>query len=133
MNSGRIFYPAVFTYEDGKEIAAEFPDLGCATSGVDEDDAFLSARELLGCVIFGLEQDGEAIPKPSRLSNIRTESNERAVLVDVYMPAVRLAHENKSVSRTVTIPSWLNARAGGKHQLQPGSSRNPLPQAWSPN
>ncbi|MBP3367305.1 MAG: type II toxin-antitoxin system HicB family antitoxin [Treponema sp.] len=111
MNSERIFYPAVFTYEAGKEIAVEFPDLGCATSGVNEDDAFLSARELLGCVIFGLEQDGEAIPKPSRLSDIRTESNERAVLVDVYMPAVRLAHENKSVSRTVTIPSWLNARA----------------------
>ena len=48
----RYFYPAVFIYEDGQEIAVEFPDLGCATSGADDKDALLSARELLGCVQF---------------------------------------------------------------------------------
>ena len=54
----RYFYPAVFGYEDGEEISVVFPDLDCATSGVDEADALLSARELLGCVLFGLEEDG---------------------------------------------------------------------------
>lgn len=42
----RYFYPAIFIYEPGKEIAVDFPDLGCATSGTTDDDAFLSAREL---------------------------------------------------------------------------------------
>lgn len=28
----RYFYPAVFTYEPGQEIAVVFPDLDCATS-----------------------------------------------------------------------------------------------------
>ena len=42
----RYFYPAVFIYEDGQEIAVDFPDLGVATSGTSEDDALLSAREL---------------------------------------------------------------------------------------
>ena len=42
----RYFYPAVFSYEDGQEISVVFPDLDVATSGVDEDDALLSAREL---------------------------------------------------------------------------------------
>ena len=95
----RYFYPAVFIYEDGQEIAVDFPDLGVATSGTSEDDALLSARELLGCVMCGLEEDGE--PK----------ENERVVLVDAYMPSVRLASVNRSVNRTVTLPAWLNAAA----------------------
>ena len=52
----RYFYPAVFTYEEGQEIAVSFPDLDVATSGKDQNDALLSARELLGCVLFGLEE-----------------------------------------------------------------------------
>lgn len=107
----RYFYPAVFTYEDGQEIAVTFPDLDVATSGENEDDALLSARELLGCAIFGLEEDGERIPAPTPLSNVKLEANERAVLVDVFMPSVRMAQVNRSVNRTVTLPAWLNAAA----------------------
>ena len=107
----RYFYPAVFTFEQGKEIAVEFPDLNVATSGENEDDAFLSARELLGCVLYGLEEDGEEIPSPSPLSGIKVKDNERAVLIDVYMPTIRQARINASVNRTVTLPAWLNALA----------------------
>lgn len=107
----RYFYPAVFTYEDGREIAVVFPDLGCATSGENDDDALLSARELLGCVLFGLEEDGEEIPAPSALTDVVAQDNERVVLVDVYMPSIRQAEVNRSVSRTVTLPAWLNAAA----------------------
>lgn len=107
----RYFFPAVFTYEEGQEIAVVFPDLDVATSGENDDDALLSARELLGCVMFGLEEDGEGIPEPTPLSAVALEPNERAVLVDVYMPAVRMAQNNKSVNRTVTLPAWLNAAA----------------------
>ncbi len=107
----RYFYPAVFTYEPDQEIAVEFPDLGVATSGVSEDDALLSARELLGCVLFGLEEDGEDIPVPTSLSDLSVASNERSVLIDVYMPSIRMARVNRSVNRTVTLPAWLNAAA----------------------
>lgn len=109
----RYFYPAVFTYEEGQEIAVVFPDLDVATSGENEEDALISARELLGCVLYGLEEDGEDIPEPSKLSEIVTGENEKTVLIDVYMPAVRMAQSNKSVNRTVTLPAWLNARALG--------------------
>ncbi|MDR0889903.1 MAG: type II toxin-antitoxin system HicB family antitoxin [Oscillospiraceae bacterium] len=107
----RYFYPAVFSYTEGEEIAVVFPDLSVATSGVDDSDALLSARELLGSALFGLEEDGEAIPAPTPLSDVRMEKNERAVLVDVYMPSVRQAGINRSVNRTVTLPAWLNAAA----------------------
>ena len=85
----RYFYPAVFIYEDGQEIAVDFPDLGVATSGT----------------------SGEPIPAPSALSAIQPKENERVVLVDAYMPSVRLASVNRSVNRTVTLPAWLNAAA----------------------
>lgn len=107
----RYFYPAVFTYEEGQEISVEFPDLDVATNGVDDEDALLSARELLGCVMYGLEEDNEDIPAPSPLSSISLKENERVVLIDVYMPSIRQASINRSISRTVTLPAWLNAVA----------------------
>lgn len=107
----RYFYPAVFTYEPGQEIAVVFPDLDVATSSIDEDDALLSARELLGITMQGLEEDGEEIPSPTPLPNVEVQENERVVLVDVYMPSVRMAHVNRSISRTVTLPAWLNSAA----------------------
>lgn len=107
----RYFYPAIFTYEPEKEIAIVFPDLNCATSGTNDDDALLSARELLGCVLNGLEEDGEEIPSPTHLSEIKTNENERVVLIDVYMPSIRMANVNRAVNRTVTLPAWLNAAA----------------------
>ena len=111
----RYFYPAVFTYAPGEEIAVVFPDLDVATSGVDDTDALLSARELLGCVLFGLEQDGEELPAPTPITEVAVEEGEKVMLVDVYMPSVRMAEVNKSVSRTVTLPAWLNTAALEHH------------------
>ncbi len=85
----RYSYPAVFTYEPGKEIAVVFPDLNAATSGINDDDALTSARELLGCVLYGMETDGEQIPEASALTQVHATDNERTALVDVYMPSIR--------------------------------------------
>ncbi len=107
----RYCFPAVFSYEEGQEISVFFPDLDVATSGVNDDDALLSARELLGCVLYGLEEDEEEIPVPTPLADVQVEENERSVLIDVYMPSIRMARMNRSVNRTVTLPAWLNAAA----------------------
>lgn len=74
-------YPAVLTYEPGCEIAVTFPDLDVATSGIDKKDALVSARELLGCVLFGLEEDGEEIPQPTSFVDVSVEPNEQVVLI----------------------------------------------------
>ena len=108
----KYLYPAIFTFEDGYEIAVTFPDLpGCATSGADEAEAFEMAREALGGHLWCMENDNDKIPAPTPLSKIKLDENEQVVLVDVFMPSVRLAQENKSVNRTVTLPAWLNAAA----------------------
>jgi len=108
----KYVYPAIFTYEDGYEIAVTFPDLpGCATSGTDEPEALEMAKDALGGHLWCLEKDGDEIPYPTRLCDVKMAPNERAALVSVYMPAVRLSQENRSVNRTVTLPAWLNAAA----------------------
>lgn len=105
------FYPAVFGYEPGEEISVYFPDLDVSTSGENDIDALKSARELLGLTMWGIEDDNEPVPEASSLDSLQCGENERASLIDVYMPSVRLAGVNKSVNRTVTLPAWLNAAA----------------------
>lgn len=58
-----------------------------------------------------MEDEEEAIPAASALHQVQLADNERAVLVEVYMPAVRLAEINRSVNRTVTLPTWRNTAA----------------------
>ena len=100
------FQPAILIYEPGKEIAVDFPDLKCTTSGTN-DDTFLSARKLLGCVLNGLEEDEEEIPASTPLSEIKTQENERTILVDVYMPSIRMANINRAVNRTAPLPDLM--------------------------
>lgn len=105
-------YPAVLTYEEGYEIAVTFPDFpGCATSGETERSAVAMGKEALGLHLWGMEVDGDPIPAPSAIADIPLDKNEVIVLVEVYMPSIRLAQEKKSVNRTVTLPAWLNAAA----------------------
>jgi len=108
----KFVYPAIFTYEEGFEIAVTFPDLlGCTSSGADEIEALEMAKDALGGHLWCFEKDGDEIPLPSRLCDIKLESNEHAALIEVYMPAVRLSQDTRSVNRTVTLPAWLNAAA----------------------
>ena len=108
----KYVYPAVFAYEDGYEIAVTFPDLpGCATSGADDADALEMAKDALGGHLWCLEKDGDEIPAPTRLCDVKLERGERAALIDVYMPTVRLSQETRAVNRTVTLPAWMNAAA----------------------
>ena len=116
MKKDYVMYPAIMAKDKNEnEYSIFFPDLDVASSGLDEKDAILSARELLGTVIFGLEEDGEKIPKPSDISDIKVKKDEFVTLIDVYMPAVRMSQNNKSVNRTVTLPHWLNALALSKN------------------
>ncbi len=108
-------FPAVLTYEDGYEIAVTFPDLpGCATCGETEVEALNNAQEALGGHLWSMEENDLPIPAPTPLHNVGHEANECVTLVDVYMPAIRLAEVNRSVNRTVTLPAWLNAAAQAK-------------------
>ena len=108
----RYVYPAILTYEDKGKIAITFPDLpGCASCGETDDEAIDCGRVALGGHLCVMERDGDEIPEPSSLNTLKLDENEVAVLIDVHMQPIRLAQENRSVSRTITLPAWMNARA----------------------
>lgn len=101
-------FVAVFNYaEDG--ISISFPDLpGCLSCADTTKEAIKNAEEVLGLVLYGMEEDNEQIPEPTLLENVKCEENEKAVLINVWMPLVRNEIEEQSIKKTLTIPQWLN-------------------------
>jgi len=104
-------YPCVFIYKDTK-ISIYFPDLdGCISSGENESDAFINAKDVLCLHLFGMEQDGDEIPEPSELRSLKLQDNYTAALIEVFMPPFRAKQANKYIKKTLTIPAWLNIEA----------------------
>lgn len=111
MKKDRYIYPAVFSYEDDG-ISIEFPDLpGCLTCGDTTEEALKNAKEAMELYMYGLEEDGEDIPSPTEIKNIKIGANETIVLIDVWMVPVRDYMENRAIKKTLTIPKWLNEMA----------------------
>ena len=76
-------YPAVFSQGTGG-IGVIFPDFdGCVSQGTDFLQAFHYAREGLSLHIYGLIEDGEKLPAPSRLESIKLSENEALTLIEV--------------------------------------------------
>ena len=104
-------FVAIFNYaEDG--ISISFPDLpGCLSCADTTNEAIKNAEEVLGLVLYDMEEENENIPEPTSLENVKCAENEKAVLISVWMPLVRNEIEEQSVKKTLTIPQWLNKMA----------------------
>lgn len=101
-------YPAIFTF-DSDGISVEFPDLpGCLTCGDTEEEAYSAAKEALALHLYGMEQDKEEIPEPSKLKGLTLEENQIFALINVWMVPFRDEMRNKAVKKTLTIPKWLD-------------------------
>ena len=115
MNPAAYHFPAFF-YFDPDGISIQFPDLpGCLPCAHSEEEAFHNAREALGLHLFGMEQDGEAIPAPTPVSRLHPEDGAIITMVDVFMPPIREKANSRVVKKTLTIPAWLNAEAEAAH------------------
>ena len=79
----KYVYPAVFTqYDSG--IGIYFPDLdGCISQGDNYLDAFKNAHEGLSLHLYGMIEDNEKLPAPSRLESIKLSQNEALALIEV--------------------------------------------------
>lgn len=120
-------FPAFFCYyDDAQKIGVVFPDLpGCVSQGNNEADALRMAKDALGGHLLCMEEYGDDIPAPTPLYDLEPESDQRPVLIDVWMPALRERSNTKAVNRTVTLPQWLDLRAKAakinySHVLQDG-------------
>lgn len=102
-------YPAVLTREEGSGFSVEFPDLpGCLTCGDTLEEALAMAREAMSLHLFGMEDDGDAIPAPSDPADIKLDTKQFVTLIDAWMPIFRSQMQRKSVNKMVTLPKWLS-------------------------
>jgi predicted RNase H-like HicB family nuclease len=108
MIKDRYIFPAIFDYvEDG--ISVEFPDLqGCLTFGNDDQEALSMEREAMALHLYGIEEDNEQIPTPTKATSLKPKPNKVVVLVEAWMPPFRNEMKNKAVKKTLTIPQWLD-------------------------
>ncbi len=115
MANDRYVYPAIFDFAaDG--ISVEFPDLpGCLTCGATQEEALRRAKEAMALHLYGMEQDGDPIPEPASVFDIKHEPNQTIALVEVWMPPFRDEMEQRAVKKTLTIPKWLDDIAVEQH------------------
>ncbi len=107
----KVFYPACFYKEEDGGYSVIFPDFGNATCGDNFAEAMYMAEDLLGGLIVSMQDDGEEIPAPSDIQNVKAVEypNGFVSLVGVDTEAYR--QKTKSIKKTLTIPEWLNAMA----------------------
>lgn len=105
----RYVFPALFEPGESDCYVVTFPDLpGCVTQGSTIDGALAMAREALELHLYGMEEDGEAIPEPTPPDRIAVDAPAFSSLVEVWMLLVRDEMANRAVKKTLTIPKWLN-------------------------
>lgn len=104
-------YPAILTYYENN-IGIVFPDLpGCVSNANNIEEASRCAKEALALHLYGMEEDGIDMPSPSSINELQLDSNDIALLVEVYMPLYREAINNTTTKTTVTMPQWLKSIA----------------------
>jgi len=113
-------YAAIFTQEQDGGYSIHFPQLdGCYTQGDSFEDALRMAMDAMSLHLYGMEQDGEAIPVPNL--SVHAADGELVVPITAWMTPFRDEMENRAVKKTLTIPAWLNEaaeRRGGVNYSQ---------------
>lgn len=126
-----ITYPAIFLKEN-KGYSVFFPNFSGGTCGEDINGSYEMAEDFLGMKLKDLYLEGEKFPSPVdiNLLNIKNyardeleieldkkqEKESFKTLIGIDIIRYIKETENKTVRKSVTIPSWLNV-AGERMNL----------------
>jgi predicted RNase H-like HicB family nuclease len=104
-------YIAVLEPAEDGAYGIYFPDVtGCVSLGTDLDDCKAKAEEALGLHIYGMEQDGDALPeRTDELPELAAGS--LVMPITVYPDLVKDRLDNRREKTTVTLPHWLKVSA----------------------
>ena len=109
----KLIYPACFYPSDGGSYTVTIPDLpGAITEGDSLEEAFEMAIDCASGWILTSIEDGENIPRASKIEKIKLEYKngfKSYIILDIDEYA--RTHGNKSVKKTVTLPNFLNTLA----------------------
>ena len=102
-------YPVILS--QGKNfIVVYIPDFEINTQGKDIAQAMEMARDAIGIMGIDMEDDGESLPAPTPVSEIRIDF-DIVTLADVDFQEYRRKNDMRAVKKNCTIPSWLNFEA----------------------
>ena len=107
----KLTYVAVFEpYEDAEDgFVVTFPDLpGCVTGGDTLAEALFMAEDAASGWILTSLEEGEEIPKASKIDDISIEPGQFKNFIMLDMDSYAEKYGNKSVKKTLTIPAWMN-------------------------
>lgn len=106
----KYVYPAVFTPLSSGEYDVRVPDLpGCITCGENLANAIEMAQDAAAMWLCDAEDSKERIPESSKELNVRPPQFVNFIVADT--DEYRRQNDNRAVKKTLTIPSWLNAKA----------------------
>lgn len=95
-----------------KFIVVYVPDFEINTQGENIADAIEMARDAIGAVGIDMEDDGEFLPEPTIISEVKTDLKTDVVTyVDVDFSEHRRKNDLKMVKKNCTVPSWLSFEA----------------------
>lgn len=101
------YYPAIFTSED-VGFSVRFPDFpGCYTEGDTIEEAYRMAVSAIGLYVQD-EKENFIFPEASAPNDMVLDKNEFMVLIEFNLIEYLKTTGQKSVKKTLTIPSWLN-------------------------
>ncbi len=67
----KLYYPALVDKDEDSDFGVSFPDFpGCVSAGETAEEALLGAQEALAGHVVLMLEDGEELPKPSRLQDM---------------------------------------------------------------
>ncbi len=106
-------YP-ILIQEDKEEncFIVDVPDFDISTWGKTITEAIENARDAIGLAGITIEDDGDELPIPSELKDVKEENDtDILTLVDVDFDRYRAENDTRAVKKNCTIPYWLEVRA----------------------
>ncbi|WP_248926419.1 type II toxin-antitoxin system HicB family antitoxin [Paenibacillus hamazuiensis] len=70
-----------------------------------------NAKEALALHLYSMEEDGEEIPAPSDPGKLEPVEGGFYTLIEVRTGLIRDKQLNRSVTKNVTLPRWLELEA----------------------
>ncbi len=111
MKNELTVFPAIFTKmnDDGSYYIVDFIDLkNCTTEGETIQEAYYMAQNAMGLFLDDLIK----FPEPTLdFSNIKLDKDQFISFIGIDMNDYRKKFNNKSVKKTLSIPSWLDTLA----------------------
>lgn len=106
----KYVYPVIFEEDEEGGYNVTVPDIpGTFTCGDDMADAIYMAEDVIAMMLADYEDEKKTIPVPSKIEDIKTDGIVSLVVADT--DEWRKLVDNRAVKKTLSIPSWLNAKA----------------------